>query len=243
MLTRTLEKLPKRCREAARLCLHIGKSLLPPTTNLNVNIPRLQGVGFYELSTWLNFIAHKHGEHTIGLDGIVNLYPQQDTHGGVHCGFPELLGVHFAQAFVTLAAGGAFGLSNEPGHGFPEVVDFLFLLAFAFAARHFGALAQQALEGFGGFAQCGVVGTMNKVLGEYAALDVAVQAAADAQNRFVGARIKFACHFGIGQEGLQRGGRGFGVRHGVEVQGHAVSNGAQCERIQKVSKPTNHCLG
>ena len=89
---------------------------------------------------------------------------QQAAHGGVHGGFPQLRGVHFAQAFVALAAGGAFGLGDQPVHGLAEVADFFFLLALAFAAHDAGALAQQAAEGVGGLGQRGVVGAVHEVL-------------------------------------------------------------------------------
>ena len=75
---------------------------------LNVNIPRPQRIFLNEFPARLYLVAHQHGEHAVCFDGVVNLYPQQAAHGGVHRGFPELSGVHFAQALVALAAGGAF---------------------------------------------------------------------------------------------------------------------------------------
>jgi hypothetical protein len=106
------------------------------------------------------------------------------------------IGVHLAQAFVALACGGVFGLADQPLHGLAEVADLFFLLALAFAAHHFGAFAEQAAEGVGGFGQGGVVGAVHKVLRDDAALDVAVVAAADAQNGLVGAHVELAGHFG-----------------------------------------------
>jgi hypothetical protein len=53
-----------------------------------------------------------------------------------------------------------------------------------------------------------LTGAVNGVVG-------AVMAAADAQDGFVGACVKFAGHFGIGQLGLQGGGAGLGIGHGV----------------------------
>jgi hypothetical protein len=81
-------------------------------------------------------------------------------------------------------------------HGLAEVADLFFLLAFAFAAQHACAFAQQAAEGVGGFGQRGVVGAVHEVLRDDAALDVAVVAAADAQDGLVGAHVEFAGHFG-----------------------------------------------
>jgi hypothetical protein len=87
---------------------------------------------------------------------------------------------------------------DQPGHGLAEVADLFFLLALAFAAHALGALAQQAAEGVGGFGQRGVVGAVHEVLRDDAALDVAVVAAADAQDGLVGAGVEFAGHFGVG---------------------------------------------
>jgi len=85
-----------------------------PCWGLNVNVPRPQRVGLNEVPPRLHLIPHQHGEHAIRLDGIVDLHAQQAAHVGVHGGFPQLLGVHFAQALVALAAGGAFGFADEP---------------------------------------------------------------------------------------------------------------------------------
>src|SRR3990167_1543498 len=101
-----------------------------------------------------------------------------------------MLGVHLAQALVALAGCAAFGFADQPLHGLAEVADFFFLLLFAFAAQGLGALAQQAAEGFSGFGQGGVVGAVHEVLRDDAALDVAVVAAADAQQGLVGAGVE-----------------------------------------------------
>ena len=69
----------------------------------NVNIPGPQGVGFDELAPRLDLVAHQHGEHAVGFDGVVYLHPQQAAHGRVHGGLPQLHRVHLAQAFVALA--------------------------------------------------------------------------------------------------------------------------------------------
>src|SRR3546814_16243231 len=65
----------------------------------------------------------------------------------VHGGFPELLGVHLAQALVALAADGGFGLLEQPGHGFAEITDLGFLLPLAFSALDHGISGNEALEG------------------------------------------------------------------------------------------------
>ncbi len=66
----------------------------------NINIHRPQRVVFNKLSARLDFVAHEGGEHTVGLDRVFDLHFEQAAHCWVHGGFPELLGVHLAQAFV-----------------------------------------------------------------------------------------------------------------------------------------------
>jgi type I restriction enzyme R subunit len=147
----------------------------------------------------LHLIAHQHREHPVRLDRVVDLHTQQPAHGRVHRGFPQLLGVHLAQPLVALAAHGAFGLLHQPGHRGAEVGDLLFLHLLAFAAAHDGIGAQQAQEGGAGAGQRGVVGAVQEVLADDAALDVAVVAAADAQQVLVGAGVEFGAHLGIHQ--------------------------------------------
>ena len=165
------------------------------------------------MTTWLDLVAHQHGEHAIGFNGIVNLHTQQTAHSGVHGGFPQLRGVHLAQAFVTLTAGGALGFADEPMHGLAEVVGLFFFLSLALTPHDFGAFTEQTAEGVGGFGQRAVVGTVHEVLRNDAALDVAVMPAADAKQWLVGADVKLCADFGrnasgveFAQFGLQSGG-------------------------------------
>jgi hypothetical protein len=90
---------------------------VPARSRLRLRLP------LDEVAPRLHLVAHQHGEHAVGLDGVVDLHAQQAAHGGVHGGFPQLLGVHFAQALVALAAGGAFGFADQPLHGLAEVAD------------------------------------------------------------------------------------------------------------------------
>ncbi len=106
----------------------------------------------------------------------------------------------------------------------------------------FGAFAEQAAEGVGGFGQGGVVGACTSPACD-AALDVAVVAAADAQHGLVGAGVEFAGHFGghaggseFAQLGLQGDGAGFGVFHGVEVQGDASAIARRASRSMKAER-------
>ena len=84
---------------------------------------------------------------------------------------------------------------------------------------------------------------MHKVLRQHAAFDIAVVAAADAQNRLVGAHVKLARHFGVGQLGLQRGSRNFCVGHGVQVQRHAIGDASQSFCVHEVLQACDDGLG
>ncbi len=217
---------------------------------LDINIPRPQRVRLNKVPSRLHLIPHQHRKHPVRFDRVLDLHAQQAAHFGVHRGFPQLFGVHLAQALVALAAGGAFGFLDEPGHGLAEVAHFLFALALAFAAQHPGAFAEQAAEGVGGFGQGGVIGAVHEVLRDDAALDVAVVAAADAQHGLVGAGVEFAGHFGghagggeFAQLGLQGDGAGFGVFHGIEVEGDAIGDRAQGLAVHEGGKAFDDGLG
>jgi hypothetical protein len=95
-----------------------------------------------------DFFAHQGGEDLVGGDGVVDLHAQQAAHGRVHGGFPELFGVHFAQAFVALLGEAAFHVGEHPADGVGEAGDGLLL----FAAAHDGAGLDEAGDGFGGLA-------------------------------------------------------------------------------------------
>ena len=55
-----------------------------------------------EAAAGVHGVAHEDGEGLVGLDRIVHVHFEQRSRGGVHGGFPELGGIHFAQAFVAL---------------------------------------------------------------------------------------------------------------------------------------------
>ncbi len=178
------------------------------------------------------------------------MHAQQAAHVGVHRGFPQLLGVHLAQAFVALAAGGALGLGQQPFHRLAEIADFFLLLAFAFAAHHHRAVCQQTAERIGGIGQRRVIRTVGKVLGDDAAFGVAVVVAADAQQGLVGANVKLGVDFGryargveFPQLGLQQRGAGLGLVEGVQIQMHAIGHGTQGFAVHEVGQPRNHRFG
>jgi hypothetical protein len=68
---------------------------------------------------------------------------------------------------------------------------------------------------------------VQEVRADDAALDVAVVAAADAQQVLVGALVEDGFHLGVVQRGLQGQGAGLGLGGVVQVQGQAVAQGAQ----------------
>jgi hypothetical protein len=77
--------------------------------------------------------------------------------------------------------------------------------------------------------------------------------ARDAQDRLVGACIELARHFGwrrvgqlvgLVQLGLQRHGAGrLGIGNGIETQGHAIGNRAQCLGVHEAAQTRDHVLG
>ena len=84
---------------------------------------------------------------------------------------------------------------------------------------------------------------MHEVLRDDAALDVAVMAAADAQNGLVSADIELASHLCRRQLGLQSRRRCFRIAHGVQVQAHAIGNGSQRFGIHEIVQTFNYRFG
>src|SRR5262245_47844169 len=79
-------------------------SLLPTphSPTLNVEVLHIERVVFNEASARLDLVAHQHGEDFVGLDRVVDPDLQERAFFGVHRRLPQLLRVHFAQAFVAL---------------------------------------------------------------------------------------------------------------------------------------------
>jgi hypothetical protein len=63
-----------------------------------------EGVFLDEFAAWLDHVAHQPGEDFVGDVGLRDFDPQQRAIGRVERGFPQLLGIHFAKAFVALDA-------------------------------------------------------------------------------------------------------------------------------------------
>src|SRR5262249_40808632 len=74
----------------------------PALTFSNVQVLHIQRIIFNEPSARLDLIAHEDGEDFVGLDRVVDPDLQERAFFGVHRRLPQLLRVHFAQAFVAL---------------------------------------------------------------------------------------------------------------------------------------------
>ena len=71
---------------------------------LHVQIPDVERILFDELAAALHVFAHQRGEDLLAFAQILQAHLQQRALLGIHGGFPQLLGVHFAQPFVALHA-------------------------------------------------------------------------------------------------------------------------------------------
>ncbi len=68
---------------------------------LHVQIPHVFGMRLDELLARIHGVAHEHIERAVGLRGIVHSHKQKRAVLGVHRRFPQLSGVHFAEALVA----------------------------------------------------------------------------------------------------------------------------------------------
>ena len=71
-------------------------------TGLNVQIGDVEGVGVDEVAAGFDEVAHQFGEQQIGFVDGLDLDLEQSAHVGIERGFPQLAGVHLAQALVAL---------------------------------------------------------------------------------------------------------------------------------------------
>src|SRR4051812_22511917 len=68
----------------------------------NVEVSDGEGILLDEFAARFDDIAHQAGEDLVGHICLRDLDPQQRPIGGVQSGLPQLLGIHFTEAFVTL---------------------------------------------------------------------------------------------------------------------------------------------
>src|SRR5579875_739333 len=52
----------------------------------------------------VDVLAHQDGEQLVSRGGVIEGDPPQHPDRGIHCGFPQLLGVHLTEPFVALDA-------------------------------------------------------------------------------------------------------------------------------------------
>src|SRR5690606_11407315 len=109
---------------------------------LEIQIRYRQCVGFDEVSARFYRIAHQRIENLIGRDRIFDGHLKHPAYRRIHGGFPELIGVHFAESLVALHAMAARTFGHQPierllegGHRLPAV-----------ASLDVGTLFQKAVE-------------------------------------------------------------------------------------------------
>ena len=59
-------------------------------------------MGLDEFAARLHLVAHELAHGALGFGRVVDVHLQQRARGGFHRGLPQLVGVHLAQALVTL---------------------------------------------------------------------------------------------------------------------------------------------
>ena len=75
--------------------------LNPPYVCLDIHLG-FQRELFNEFPAGFDDVAHQFGEHFVGFFHMVDLDLEEGAGVGVERGFPELVGVHFAEALVAL---------------------------------------------------------------------------------------------------------------------------------------------
>src|SRR5690606_14261648 len=95
---------------------------------LEIQIRYRQCVGFDEVSARFYRIAHQRIENLIGRDRIFDGHLKHPAYRRIHGGFPELIGVHFAESLVALHAMAACTFGHQPierllegGHRLPAL--------------------------------------------------------------------------------------------------------------------------
>src|ERR1700748_74031 len=79
--------------------------LNPPERDLfssGIDIHGIKSVFDDEIAAGFDNVTHEGGENLFSDIRLIDLYLHQRTYGWIERGFPELLRIHFAQAFVAL---------------------------------------------------------------------------------------------------------------------------------------------
>ena len=74
----------------------------PRRAKLDIQVADIQCVVFDEFAPRFDLVAHQHGADFVGFDSVVDADLQQGARFRIHGGFPQLFGINFTQAFVTL---------------------------------------------------------------------------------------------------------------------------------------------
>src|SRR4249919_3908767 len=99
----------------------VAVTTLPTPTTLtgssNVEVGDGEGILLDELTARLDHVAHQPGEDLVGDIGLVGFDPEERAVRRIERGFPQLLGVHLAKAFIALelqspAPGGQDGIEQ-----------------------------------------------------------------------------------------------------------------------------------
>ena len=69
----------------------------------------VDGVLLDEFAARAYVVAHEHREDVVGVGSVFKRHLLEEACFGTHGGFPELLGVHFAETFVALGGDAVFG--------------------------------------------------------------------------------------------------------------------------------------
>src|SRR6186713_2418901 len=90
----------------------------------DVEVGHRQRVLLDELAARFDLVTHQRGEDFIRRQDVLDAHLHEPARRRVDGGIPELLGVHLAEALVTLDRLALARLVDEPGHGLLERTDF-----------------------------------------------------------------------------------------------------------------------
>src|SRR5437667_1998157 len=79
-----------------------SQSVPESVTRSDVQIRYIKRVFLNEFPSRFNCVAHEDREHRVGASGTVPRHLPQRARFGLHCRFPELLGIHLTKTLVAL---------------------------------------------------------------------------------------------------------------------------------------------
>src|ERR1044071_2650597 len=111
--------------------------MMPKGEFSDIEISHVQGIVFYELSPWFDFLTHQPCKHFFRLNDVCQFDAEQFAPGGVHSSFKELLGIHFTKAFESFDGQAAAANIFNAGENFRYREERLYLLLLAFTFNEF----------------------------------------------------------------------------------------------------------